>query len=459
MKVTTLATSVPYLLVVGLMLFLRPLPILAAGETKLMLDDMSQFFEGTSYPSSLYEELAACMQQWGVQRLEESQDAAWKGFYDFYLAGGAAGDAWGNYTNEYMESKLNRTALFGADGRTYEVQEKCNYVSNVAFYRSAVRVCHYQQWKIPVADRVALMQSFVSAGTASAWFHGSMTETGRQYDGYLVAVLIYNAYQIAIRSTGTNSTILLTVSDSIQPTPISVMANQVSYMPLNYSVSEWVSFLQSLQVERRYTVVVVALITFSCAAVSPFFICERLVRDVIAPELLSDDETEFMINKYIPEMKLLVEAEEFPLHPWEGVPVFVKITGVSIALLWAFAFQETVLPTPCLEGDFFNLTRLGAMKSPLIDVLAFFMHGVKNTDDRGFWDGRQSHPYPGSDFCNTNSPHALWHERAADGLVELYAIADEVEQILQKRNKRRRVQQVAEEKGIQQSAFRGIRLS
>jgi hypothetical protein len=95
MKITTAPRSVSYLLVVGFTLLFWPVPILAKGETKLMLDDMSQFFEGTSYPSTLYEELAGCMQQWGVQRMEESQDAAWQAFYDFYLAGGAGGDAWG----------------------------------------------------------------------------------------------------------------------------------------------------------------------------------------------------------------------------------------------------------------------------------------------------------------------------------------------------------------------------
>jgi hypothetical protein len=64
--------------------------------------------------------------------------------------------------------------------------------------------------------------------------------------------------------------------------------------------------------------------------------------------------------------------------------------------------------------------------------VAFLLHGISNTGDRGFWESRQSHPYPGHNFCNANSPHALYHEGAADGLVELYAVVDEVKQILQK---------------------------
>jgi hypothetical protein len=81
-------------------------------------------------------------------------------------------------------------------------------------------------------------------------------------------------------------------------------------------------------------------------------ICECLIRDVISPALFIGNETDLIINKFIAEMKILVEKEGFPLCPWEGVKLFVKMTGLIISLLWAFAFQKAVLPTPCLKGDF-----------------------------------------------------------------------------------------------------------
>jgi hypothetical protein len=43
-------------------------------------------------------------------------------------------------------------------------------------------------------------------------------------------------------------------------------------------------------------------------------------------------------------------------------------------------FLGSNIPTPCLEGDLFNHTRLGAMKSHLINLISYFLHGVENTD-------------------------------------------------------------------------------
>jgi hypothetical protein len=451
MKATTctLAEMVSFL-VVGLTLFLLPVRTLAKGETKLMLDDMSQFFEGTDYPSSLYDELSACMRQWGVQRLEEAQDVSWKQFYDAYVRGGPdryPPDPWGGYKDEFMESKNNRTAIFGTKGRTYEVVEKCNYVSNVALYRAAVRVCKYEKWTIPVEDRIAMMQSFVTSGTASHWFHGSMTNIGAHYDGIMLKQLITNAYRIAIRSTGTNSTILLTVSDYLPLEPISVTASQLAYTPLNIqNIFDWWDYLAAVPIVQSFNILLVALLTIACAAVSPFFICECFVRDIVAPAFITNaTEADFFKNKYIPELKILIEDEGFQLYPWEGIPILIKFAGVVSALLWALTFQEVSLPTPCLVGDFFNVTRLGAMKSPFVNVFSYFLHGVENTDRHRLFDDRTSHPYPGSKFCNTNSPHALFHERIADAVFELYVVVDEMEQVFKRRNKRRRLQQVAAE--------------
>ncbi|CAB9513626.1 expressed unknown protein [Seminavis robusta] len=410
------------------------------GETtKMFLDDMSLHFdESTTYPDFLYEELSNCMAKWGVEQLEETQDAAFQKFYDYYLSGGSRGDAWGGREEDFLESKLNKSALFGTTYRTYEVQEPCNYVSNVGFYRSAIRVCDYKTWNIPVSDQIALMQTFITTGTSSCWFHGSMTNAGQQFDAHMVAILINNAYQILIRGTGTNSTILWTVGQDIEPIPFPELVTDITYMPLNYGVPEWIPFLLELQMQRSINLIIVALLAFGCYAFLPSSICDCLVQDVIAPELLNEVETDFFVNQYIPELNMLIETQDFPLPLLQGGPLFIKLMGVAIAFIWAFVFQKEQLPVPCLEGDFFNLTALGAIKSPLVDFLASLLHGVHNTDDRGFFDPRRGHPYPGSEFCNKQSPHALYHERAADAVFELYAVADEVEQLFIQRSNHRR---------------------
>jgi hypothetical protein len=38
--------------------------------------------------------------------------------------------------------------------------------------------------------------------------------------------------------------------------------------------------------------------------------------------------------------------------------------------------------------------------------------------------------YPGVAFCRSYSPHSLWHEESANGLLELVFMADSVNNIL-----------------------------
>ncbi|CAB9518674.1 expressed unknown protein [Seminavis robusta] len=417
------------------------------GETRQVLDDMSQYFEHTNYPDSLYEEFSTCMNKWGVERLEEAQDVAWREFVNYYFTGGTLSDPWGEPStqgSQWLEQVQNKTAFMGDPYRPYEVRQRCNFVSNVAYYRSAVRVCDFKTWKVPVEDRIGMMQTFVAAGTGSAWAHGSETSVGSRFDTSSVALLITAAYQIAIRSTSASSQVLLTVSNNLQPTPFTELARDLANMPLNFSVPEWISYINSLQLVRRYRIVAVALIAFGCMTLLPFSLCETLVNDVLAPEFLRAAEEDFMINEYMPELKLLAERDDFPVGPFEGgISVFLKLVGAVSGLLWAFVFQERTLSfVSGLEGECFNLTSLGAASSPMVDLLTYLLHGVPNTEDRGFFTGgdRSSHPYPGSEFCNKDSSHALWHDRSADAVFELYAVVDDAEQVIIARNKRRRLE-------------------
>lgn len=41
--------------------------------------------------------------------------------------------------------------------------------------------------------------------------------------------------------------------------------------------------------------------------------------------------------------------------------------------------------------------------------------------------------YPGDAHCRTHSPHALWHEESANGLLEIVFLADYVHGLLNKK--------------------------
>ena len=88
--------------------------------------------------------------------LINSQDAAWKGMIDYWKSNGTdhdyknQTDYWGgcdgNYPHRCGDRNLmrNTSGLFGDEKMI--IYEPCNYVSNVAYYHSATRVCDYPVW-------------------------------------------------------------------------------------------------------------------------------------------------------------------------------------------------------------------------------------------------------------------------------------------------------------------------
>ncbi|CAB9528077.1 expressed unknown protein (Partial), partial [Seminavis robusta] len=126
----------PLLLIYALSLLIPPSG--AIHETRIMLDDISQYFEGKNYPSQRWERLLQCFHKWNDTDLILAQDASFAAFYNAWLVGGAGiDDPWGG-GGRYHESVQNKTAIMGSGFRTYQIQEKCNYASNVAYYSSAI---------------------------------------------------------------------------------------------------------------------------------------------------------------------------------------------------------------------------------------------------------------------------------------------------------------------------------
>jgi len=82
--------------------------------------------------------------------------------------------------------------IFGDDGMI--IYEGCNYVSNVAFYHSATRVCDYPDWSLDERYQNAIKRGFFTLGFGSAMWHGSHTYVGYAFDNRLMAILAYLAH-------------------------------------------------------------------------------------------------------------------------------------------------------------------------------------------------------------------------------------------------------------------------
>lgn len=95
----------------------------------------------------------------GDDILVPSQDAAWRGMVKYFQSNGTdhdymnQTDHWGGCTPETPNTRCpvgdykdRKIGLFGEEQMV--IYEDCNYVSNVAYYRSATRICDYPDWAV-----------------------------------------------------------------------------------------------------------------------------------------------------------------------------------------------------------------------------------------------------------------------------------------------------------------------
>ena len=82
--------------------------------------------------------------------------------------------------------------LFGVEKML--IYEDCKYVSNVAYYHSATRMCDYPDWSIDNDHQKALKRAFNTHAMGSAMWHGSHTYVGYSFDNNIIAVIAYLAH-------------------------------------------------------------------------------------------------------------------------------------------------------------------------------------------------------------------------------------------------------------------------
>jgi len=120
--------------------------VAAADQTHMvkMLDDMATYFNETQFDRAYLSKLNDCMAKDNDDLLLKSQEAAWEGMIDYWNTNGTdhdynnKSDHWGSKESDLMR---NTSGLFGDEKMI--IYEPCNYVSNVAYYHSATRVCDY----------------------------------------------------------------------------------------------------------------------------------------------------------------------------------------------------------------------------------------------------------------------------------------------------------------------------
>jgi len=99
----------------------------------------------------------------------------------------------------------------------------------------------------------------------------------------------------------------------------------------------------------------------------------------------------------------------------------MKFFGMIIKILYAFLWQEFFIPLTFLYNPTFNY--LGAVAMPYVNKYSTSLSHFSETDDNVV---EAKKVYPGDNQCRGSSPHSLWHEESANGLLEIVFLADYV---------------------------------
>lgn len=129
------------------------------------------------------------------------------------------------------------------------------------------------------------------------------------------------------------------------------------------------------------------------------------------------------MDHYMPELKVAIHGIKIPFS--DKSDLFFRLLGALIKIGWAFIWQEDFIPLPFLYNEI--TLPIGAAITPVINELSARISQVPQTDE----NVNKSHDvYPGDGFCRNYSPHALWHEESANGLLEIVFMSDFINKIL-----------------------------
>jgi hypothetical protein len=110
----------------------------------------------------------------------------------------------------------------------------------------------------------------------------------------------------------------------------------------------------------------------------------------------------------------------FPLA--KKVLLVKRFAGVLVKIGWAFLWQEQFSPLP--KWIYSNLLMEWAVSAtPAVNRWASELSGMPETDGDVI---SGHHVYPGSEYCNIHSPHALWHQQSANGFLDFVMMSDYV---------------------------------
>ena len=190
-------------------------------------------------------------------------------------------------------------------------------------------------------------------------------------------------------------------------------------------VEDWSQTLEDLDVPHSYFLTFAAFIASVSAILLPWAVVGTVI-PMLAKSLIPADASAFLIDDYMPELREATKDVKLSHQDKQGL--INKATGMFMKLIYAFLWQEHFIPMPAVYKHPSAL-RLASWFLPHWNAFSTKISGFAQTDDAVV---TATNVYPGDSFCQGYSPHAIWHEESANGLLELVFMADAVNHVLEK---------------------------
>ena len=159
-----------------------------------------------------------------------------------------------------------------------KIYEPCNYVSNIAYYRSVTRICDYPEWSANSKYQRAMKRNFATLAMGSAFWHGSYTSAGLEFDNRLIAVVAYVGHQISVSSLNSTKPWILNELGLKPRNATSIeITDAFTQMFVDKPVSDWAQILDDGDYPGNYEATFAAMATSGAALLLPDFASTKLI--------------------------------------------------------------------------------------------------------------------------------------------------------------------------------------
>jgi len=389
-------------------------------------DALTQFSNHNSwvkYPGDFFGAITNCLATAGNSLYPAASNAAWKGWTQYGIDGGAPGDSW-NVNNTAGWKEYNPRNLT-YDGHEITVIEPCNMISNLAYYRIVPDMCANRGELRMGDDRVnAIIQGFATLGMGSSLYHASRTDLGDLFDNTPIGVISYTYQQLMTGSLTPVGNATKTVLQDLSTIPRQDDAIELAWklhtIPLEQGLHEWRAAVRGLDVPGYY--MTFAAIVINCLSlIAPDAINDKLIPLAMSVFGISHLDQKFLMQTYLPALRGALAG--VPMTFEERAALVPKMLGTLMKLLYAFIWQEHLVRYGALYNPVWNLC--GALLIPSVNSLCNKLTGFGHAD---FTIQHSTDVYPAHSYCKikATAPHAKWHEQSANGLMDLAYLADTV---------------------------------